>query len=259
MEYRDVAILAAKEAGEIHKHFFRKDLSVTTKTSSFDRVTEADIEAEKKIVAVIRDNFSDHNFLCEEHTYTKTSSGYTWIIDPLDGTNNFSSGMPIFCASVALMYENRIIAGAIYDATRDELFFAEKGKGAFLNGSSITVNQATDLETSLLITGFYYDRGDEMIETLDKIKLFFQKRILGLRRMGAAALDLCYVASGRAAGFWEFELSPWDFAAGKLIIEEAGGTVTDREGNQIPLTEKSYVVASNGHIHPFMLETLKTP
>lgn len=259
MDYCDVAILAAREAGGIHKQFFRKNISVTAKTSSFDRVTEADLEAEKKIVEVIRDNFRDHNFLCEEHTYSKTDSPYTWIIDPLDGTNNFSSGLPIFCASVALMYENSIIVGAIYDVTRDELFFAQKTKGAFLNGTPINVNQATDLKDSLLITGFYYDRGDEMIETLEKIKLFFQKRILGLRRLGAAALDLCYVSCGRAAGFWEFELSPWDFAAGILIIEEAGGKVTGRNGEDVPLTEKSYIVASNGHIHPLMLEILKKP
>ena len=145
----------------------------------------------------------------------------------------------------------------MYDPIRRELFSAEKGKGAFLNDSSIRVNSADSFEKSLLITGFYYDRGETMIETLGRIKEFFFKRILGLRRFGAAALDLCYVAAGRAAGFWEFELSPWDFAAGKLIIEEAGGRVTDKNGGMIDPFKKSYIVASNGKMHERMLELLK--
>ncbi len=217
----------------------------------------ADVEAKKKIVELVQDVFPDHNFFGEENSYPRTSSPYTWIIDPLDGTNNFASGLPIFCASVAVAQENEIVAGAIYDVTRDETYTAEKGKGAFLNGKRIRVAKVDDLKQSILITGFYYDRGKMMNETVDKIKDFFANSILGLRRLGSAALDLCYVASGRAAGFWEFELSPWDFAAGKLLVEEAGGKVTGRSGEPIDIFKKSYIVASNSRIHDRMLEILR--
>ncbi len=205
---------------------------------------------------MIRKHFPQHNFLCEEKVYAKTTSEYTWIIDPLDGTNNYASGLPIFCASVALARRDKVIAAAIYDVMRDELFYAQKGKGAFLNGKRIRVNAVDDFRRSILITGFYYDRGKEMLRTLAAIKRFLLKHILGLRRLGAAALDLCYVASGRAAGFWEFELSPWDFAAGLLIIEEAGGKVTGSRGERVPLVKKHFIVASNGIIHSQMLEVI---
>ncbi|MBN2484023.1 MAG: inositol monophosphatase [Candidatus Omnitrophica bacterium] len=257
MDFKDVAIHAAREAGSVHEKYFQKDFSVTEKTSSFDLVTVADVEAEQTIVSLIKKQYPDHNFLCEEQKYEKTASPYTWIIDPLDGTNNFSSGLPIFCVSIALMAHDEIILGTIYDVTRDELFFAEKGKGSFLNDIPIRVNETAELQRSLLITGFYYNRGEEMIETLENIKSFFKKPILGLRRLGAAALDLCYVASGRAAGFWEFELNPWDFAAGKLIIEEAHGKITDKYGQTVDAGKKSYIVASNGKIHSQMIKILK--
>ncbi len=256
MEYLNVAIKAAKEAGKIHKKYFRSGFKVKTKSTSFDLLTVADTEAEKAVVSLIRRRFPGHNFLCEEYRYAKTGSEYTWIIDPLDGTNNFASGMPIFCASVALIHKDKVLAGAIYDVTRDELFYAQRGKGAFLNGRRIRVNSSGSLRESLLITGFYYSRSEEMIKTLETIKRFFLKHILGLRRLGAAALDLCYVACGRAGGFWEFELSPWDFAAGKLIVEEAGGKVSDQRGEKVPLTKKYFVVASNGRIHKQMLAVI---
>ena len=256
MKYLDVAITAAKEAGRIHKKYFQGDIKVETKSSSFDLLTIADKEAEKAIVSVIQGHYPKHNFLAEENSYAQTSSEYTWIIDPLDGTNNFACGMPIFCCSVALMHNNQLIAGVIYDVTRDELFYAQKDKGAFLNAKPIKVNTADTLEKSILITGFYYSRGEEMIDTLETIKRFFLARIMGLRRLGAAALDLCYVACGRAAGFWEFELSPWDFAAGKLLIEEAGGRCSGKQGEELNITQKSFVVTSNGRIHNRMLEIL---
>lgn len=254
--YMDVAILAAKEAGKIHKKYFSTDLAIKTKKTSFDLVTVADIEAEKKIVSVIRDNFSNHNFLGEEAKYKKTDSEYTWIIDPLDGTNNFAYRLPIFSCSIALVKDNRPIAGVVYDPTRDELFSAEEGKGARLNNQELSVTAAKTLKQSLLITGFYYNRGEDMFENLEKIKRFFLEHIIGLRRLGSAALDLCYVACGRASGFWEFELNPWDFAAGILIVKEAGGKVTGRSGEEISM-KKSFIVASNAKIHGKMLEILK--
>jgi len=256
MNYLKVAIKAAKQAGKIHKKYFNTDLKVETKSTPFDLLTIADKEAEKSIVNLIKKYFPEHNFLAEEYTYDKTGSEYTWIIDPLDGTNNFASGMPIFAVSIALMKNNEVIVGVIYDAMRNELFFAEKGCGAFLNKKPIRVSSAGSLDKSLIITGFYYSRGEEMIETLDTIKRFFLKKIMGLRRLGAASLDLCYIACGRASGFWEFELSPWDFAAGKLLIEEAGGKVTGKRGEKIFSNEKSFVVASDGKIHEQMLAVL---
>lgn len=256
MNYLDIAVAAAKKAGRIHKKYFQADFKIETKSSSFDLLTIADKEAEKVIVSLIKRYFPEHNILAEEYSYDKTKSEYTWIIDPLDGTNNFACGMPIFCASIALMHNDEIEIGVIYDVMRDELFSTQKNKGAFLNGKRISVNSTDTLKNSLLITGFYYSRGEDMIETLQTIKRFFLKHIMGLRRFGAAALDLCYIASGRAAGFWEFKLSPWDFAAGKLLIEEAGGRITGKHGEKIPLTKKSFVVASNGRIHDQMLTIL---
>lgn len=257
ISYLDTAVRAARRAGGIHKKYFQKGFKVRTKSSSFDLLTVADTEAEKAVVSLIKSRFPEHNFLAEEYRYEKTGSEYTWIIDPLDGTNNFACGLPIFCASVALARKDKVIAGAIYDVTRDELFYAAKGKGAFLNAKPIRVNSAATLRQAMLITGFYYDRGREMAKSLETIKRFLFRRILGLRRLGAAALDLCYVASGRAAGFWEFELSPWDFAAGKLIVEEAGGRVTGKNGEQVPLDRKHFIVASNGKIHRQMLAVIK--
>ncbi len=247
-DFREVALAAAKRAGKIHKKYFEKDIKVGQKSSSFDLVTTADLEAEAAIVEVIRKNFPNHNILAEEGKYKKTNSPYLWVIDPLDGTNNFSFGIPIFCVSIALVKKNKVILGVIFDSMRQELFVAEQGRGAYLNKERIKVSEAASLDQSLLITGFYYDRGKNMIDNLEAIKIFFQKNIIGLRRLGAAALDLCYIACGRATGFWEFKLSPWDFAAGKLLIEEAGGVISDRVGKELKL-ENSYVVASNGKIH----------
>ncbi|PIQ89748.1 MAG: inositol monophosphatase [Candidatus Omnitrophica bacterium CG11_big_fil_rev_8_21_14_0_20_42_13] len=256
-DFLRTAISAARQAGAVHKKYFNTKFKIRKKSTSFDLVTVADIEAEKKIVSVIKNNFKGHNFLCEENKYAPRESEYTWIIDPLDGTNNFASGLPIFSASVALAKKDQLIAGAVYDVTRDELFYAQKGKGAYLNGRKISVKKISNLQEALLITGFYYDRGREMFENLEKIKQFFLKRIIGLRRLGSAALDLCYVASGRAGGYWEFELSPWDFAAGALIVSEAGGKVTARHGEKFPLG-KSPIVASNGLLHKKMLKIINS-
>lgn len=254
--YLDVAILAAKKAGTIHKKYFNTKIKVKTKTTSFDLLTIVDIEAEKAIVATIKKFFPDHNFLAEENKYKKTHSAYTWVIDPLDGTNNFVCGMPIFCVSIALAKNDTVLVGVIYDVIGDELFVAQKNKGAYLNGKKITVSNASTLKKSLLITGFYYDRGAKMRKNLNSIRLFFERKILGLRRFGAAALDLCHIACGRASGFWEFELNPWDFAAGILLVKEAGGRITDNKGAKLYLNA-SFVVASNGKIHNQILAVLR--
>lgn len=257
MKYLNAAIEAAKLAGSIHKKYFRSDIKVRTKTAVFDLVTVADIESEKQVVSFLKKHYPKHNFIAEEHVYAKKSCDYTWVIDPLDGTANFAGGMPIFCSSVALMYKNEVIVGAVYDVMRDELFYAQKYEGAFLNGKRIYVNKVSGLDKTILITGFYYSRGREMLHTLEAVKLFLLSHIRGIRRFGAAALDLCYVASGRASGYWEFQLSPWDFAAGSLIVEEAGGIVSGRRGEEISPLQKSFIVASNKKIHPQMLKIIE--
>jgi len=258
MKYLKTAIEAARLAGRVHKKYFgRGNIGLKSKTSSYDLLTKADTEAEKAAVGLIKNKFPDHNFLCEENSYRGTDSQYCWVIDPLDGTNNFACGLPIFCSSVALARNNDLLAGAIYDVTRDELFYAAKGKGAFLNGKRIHVNRARSLKESLIITGFYYSRGKEMVETLETIKRLHYEKILGIRRLGAAALDLAYVAAGRAAAFWEFELSPWDYCAGKLIVEEAGGRVTGKSGNGISLKKKNFIVATNSLMHRRLIKVIK--
>ncbi|MBN3039163.1 MAG: inositol monophosphatase [Candidatus Omnitrophica bacterium] len=255
-KYLEIAVSAAKRAGEIHKKYFASGVKVRTKSSPFDLLTVADTRAEKEIISIIKKRFPGHNFLAEENKYRQNDCEYKWIIDPLDGTNNFAHKIPIFCTSIALAQGEELILGVIYDAMRDELFSAQKGQGAFLNGKRIKVAQTDTLKQALLITGFYYDRGKKMSENLRHIKLFLEKNISGIRRFGSAALDLCYVACGRASGFWEFELKPWDFAAGKLIIEEAGGEVTGRYGEPVEL-ESSFIVASNGRLHRKMLQVIK--
>jgi myo-inositol-1(or 4)-monophosphatase len=257
IDFLETAIAAAKIAGVVHLRYFRAKVKTRTKSVSYDLVTTADTESEKAIVTYIRRYFPDHNFLGEEGVYARTASEYTWIIDPLDGTNNFASGMPIFCASVAVANREGIVAGAVYDATRDELFYAARGRGAFLNGKRMRVNTITDFARSVLIMGFYYSRGPEMDAAFETIKRFMRKKVLGVRRLGAAALDLCYVADGRAAGFWEHQLSPWDYAAGKLIVEEAGGMVTGSRGEAVPIGQKYFIVASNSHIHKQMLRIIQ--
>lgn len=256
MDYIETAVAAARAAGRIHLKHFRSGIGYETKSSSYDLLTAADIEGEEAVVSLIQARHPGHNILAEEGRYESTSSEYTWVIDPLDGTNNFASGLPIFCVSIALLRGDDVVLGVVYDPTRDELFRAESARGAYLNDRRLQVSAVDELSGALLITGFYYDRGESMNRTLREIRVFFDQRILGLRRLGAAALDLCYVAAGRAGGFWEFELSPWDFAAGKLIVEEAGGRISDKAGGPVRVREKSFVVASNGRIHQKMLDIL---
>jgi myo-inositol-1(or 4)-monophosphatase len=249
------AVKAAKEAAGIHRRYFNKDSAVRAKSTHFDLVTRADIEAEQAIADIIKADFPDHNLIAEENQYEKTPSPYSWIIDPLDGTNNFAHGLPVFSVSIALAKQDELLAGTVYDPLRDELFTAVLGGGAYLNSQKISVSANKELTQSLLITGFYYDRSRAMKRTLDDIHTFFTKGIMGLRRFGSAALDLCYVACGRADGFWEFMLNPWDFAAGTLILREAGGTVTDNHGRKRGLAP-GYVTASNGLIHAQMLDVV---
>ncbi|MBI3005615.1 MAG: inositol monophosphatase [Ignavibacteriales bacterium] len=248
----DVAIEAGKflrmNVGKV-KHIERKQGQET------NLVTEIDKKAEELIIRRIRNRYGSHDFLGEESGGNQSASEYRWIIDPLDGTTNFTHGLPIYCVSIGLEFRGELRVGAVYDPTLDELFSAEKGKGAFLNGKRISVSTTSKLVESLLVTGFPYD----VRENADKLLPHFNNFLMeaqAVRRLGSAALDLCYVACGRFDGFWEAALNPWDMAAGVLILEEAGGKFTDLRGFPSTIYRKELLV-SNGALHDQMLEVLK--
>ncbi|MCL2669311.1 MAG: inositol monophosphatase [Syntrophaceae bacterium] len=217
-------------------------------------VTEADRMAEQLIVARILQAYPGHDILAEESPATANGSGYRWIIDPLDGTTNYAHGFPVFSVSIALEVEGAIQLGAVYHPMLNELFTAERGKGAFLNGQRLSVSPTADLGRSLLATGFPYDLRRDRNNNIN----YFEALALSsqaVRRAGSAALDLAYVAAGRFDGFWELKLMPWDTAAGWLLVEEAGGRVTDLTGGPYHL-RSPHLLASNGLIHEAMLRRL---
>lgn len=251
----EVAQNAARRAGAIQTERLHTSFKVERK-GEIDLVTEVDLACEEAIINVIRGTYPAHIVLAEEKgRQGDGDSPYLWVIDPLDGTTNYSHGFPFYCASVALTRGGVALAGAVYDPTRDEMFHAVRGGGAFLNGERIGVSRIGDMISALLATGFPYS-----IKTTDRnnLKEFaaFAMRAQAIRRPGAAALDLCYVACGRMEGFWEFHLKPWDMAAGALIVTEAGGKVTQSNGSPLDLY-KPDIVVSNGLLHEAMLETLR--
>jgi myo-inositol-1(or 4)-monophosphatase len=227
------------------------------KKGTIDLVTEVDLECERVCRAVIAERFPSHDILAEELSRPgeRASSRYRWVFDPLDGTTNYAHGLPIFCASLALEIDGRAEVGAVYDPTRRELFTAERGVGAFLNGAPLHVSSTPVLLDSLLVTGFPYDVHKH---TADLLEMFgaFLGTARAVRRLGSAALDLCYVAAGRFEGFWEQHLKPWDVAAGALIAEEAGGRVTGMDGTKFD-PAAAHLVASNGYVHHAMLGVIR--
>jgi len=234
--------------------YFTKKFRVDYK-GEVNLVTEADRRAEAVIVSTLHRHFPDHQVLAEESGEgTRRASPYKWIIDPLDGTTNFAHTFPMFCISIALETRGVVVLGVVYDPLREEIFLAEKGRGATLNGRPIRVSQTEKLNGSLLVTGFAYDVREDLKNNLDHFGNF-SLRAQGVRRTGSAALDLCYVACGRLDGFWEMKLAPWDTAAGFLIATEAGATVTDFKGQPYTIYLKE-IVASNGRIHREMVEVL---
>ncbi|TBR19439.1 hypothetical protein EPO15_14195 [bacterium] len=249
-------VTALRAAGkEMRKGFLTAKVSFKGRANP---VTEADLAAEQAILDVVLRRFPDHDFLTEERAPRASGSDYVWVVDPIDGTVNYSHGFPHSGASIAVVRRGVTLAAGIYDPFRDELFLAEKGKGATLNGRRLKVGKAAQLEDALLITGFAYDRHLKAAKYAGYVREFL-KRAQDLRRSGSAALDLAWVAAGRVDGFWEFTLSPWDVAAGRLLVEEAGGKVTDFAGrpwSKDPRTWGSRTLASNGKVHRGMMAVL---
>lgn len=253
-DIKQTALRAAHEGGAVLMKYFGKIASVTHK-GEIDLVTEADKEAELRIVSIIKAAYPHHLILAEETGESGSASSCKWIIDPLDGTTNYAHGYPCFCISIAVELDGEIRYGVVYDPVRKELFTAEKDKGAHLNGSALSVSSTQSLNSSLLCTGFPYDIRQDMESNLGHFRGFLLKA-QAIRRDGTAALDLCYTAAGRFDGFWEQKLRPWDVAAGSLIVAEAGGTVSSYQGNPFSIYAPE-IVASNGIIHEQMLEVLR--
>ena len=238
-------------AAEI-KRFFNNDFTISYKEGVNNPVTEADHAAERAIMDVIKAEYPDHYILSEEAGEIVQESSYKWIIDPIDGTINFSRGIPINCVSIGLEHNREVIMGAVYNPHLDELFLAEKGQGASLNDKSIHVSGETRVLKSCLVTGFpytYLDSPNGPLEVFDRLI----RKGVPVRRLGSAAIDLCWVAAGRFDGFYEHKLEAWDSAAGSLMVEEAGGKVTDLRG--LPYSPYQHgIIATNGHIHAELMD-----
>jgi len=250
------AIEAVIKAGQIQMEFIDSGFKISKK-GAIDLVTEADVAVETMFRKLIAERFPGHTILAEEFGQDKDTRGasHCWVFDPIDGTNNYAHGLPIFCSSLALEIDGRGEIGAIYDPTRKELFVAERGEGAFLNGRPIHVSEAATLVESMLVTGFPYDIHKRIPEIVGLFGDFVGKA-RAVRRLGSAALDICYVAAGRMDGFWEQDLKPWDIAAGAIILEEAGGRVTDFSGGPFS-SRRPQLLATNGRIHDQMLEVTR--
>jgi myo-inositol-1(or 4)-monophosphatase len=245
----------AREAGAILRDGYSKEHQVNYK-GVIDLVTEVDHQSEAFLLGEVRRQFSDHHIFAEESGIIAGSDAHTWYIDPLDGTVNYAHHIPIFSVSIAYASNGTLALGAVYDPMRDEMFSAERGKGASLNGKPLQASSATELQKSLLVTGFPYDAWDT---DQDNFANFIRlgKLTQGVRRLGSAALDLCYVAAGRFDGFWELSLNPWDVAAGGLICLEAGARVTNVKGQEDFISPPQSVVASAPGIHARILQELR--
>ncbi len=249
-------LLNAVEAGakELRRYFNNSDLKISNKEGINNWVTEADHASEKAIIETIHKDYPDHFILSEETGEIKSNSEYKWIIDPIDGTINFASGIPLCCVSIGIEKEGKMIMGAVYNPFIEELFFAQKGFGASLNDKKIHVSQKTEALHSCLVTGFPYSYLDSENSPLQVFERFIRKGV-PVRRLGSAAIDLCWVAAGRFDGFYEHSLQAWDSAAGFLIVEEAGGKVTDYAGSYYS-PYQPHILATNGLIHEEMLDII---
>jgi len=253
-KYYTTALAAAKAGADVLMKYYGKTLNVEYKGIT-DPVSQADKNAQKAVIKAIKRVFPEHGILAEEDGVNEMGKDYCWIIDPLDGTVNFVHGLPAFCVSVGLKYKNEIIAGVIYSPVTKEIFSAEKGKGAYLNGEKIKVSKTDKLIRSLAVTGFPYvleGRRARVFKNFENIVSTSQ----GIRRLGSAALDMAYVACGRFEFFWEETLKPWDIAAGILIVKEAGGIVTDYDGSKGYFSSQTLLASNGGKIHKKVLDIL---
>lgn len=254
---KNTLLKSITESGKILQEYFRKDFRIESKDTISNLVTEVDKMSEAKIIEVIQSEFPDHYILTEESGAIKTDSEFKWIIDPIDGTINYAHSIPICCVSIGLEKSGEIVLGAVYNPFMNELYFAEKNSGAFLNDEKINVSSEDDIRKSLLVTGFPYNTSEE-----PDLQLKIFDKIVGsdipIRRLGSAALDLCWTANGRFDGFWEFNLNAWDVAAGALILTEAGGTLSDFSGNEYSVYNKQ-ILATNGKIHNQLLQIIQNP
>jgi myo-inositol-1(or 4)-monophosphatase len=243
----------AKGAGKILKQGFQRRLQVDYK-GRINPVTDFDLKSERYIVSQINSRYPGHAILAEEGSFTEHESPFRWVIDPLDGTVNYAHGFPVYCVSIALEFEGKIVAGVVYDPERNEVFRAGCGLGAFLNGRRIRVSNEKRLQRALLATGFAYNIGSARRNNLGHFARM-AKKAQAIRRAGSAAIDLCWLACGRIDGFWEFYLHPWDTAAAKVIVEEAGGRVSRVSGKEFSIFAVD-ILASNGHLHSALMAAL---
>jgi myo-inositol-1(or 4)-monophosphatase len=255
-DYISTASAIARRAGALLMEYFVRGVKTEYKgAGTVDVVTDADRASEKLIVESLRAAFPDHGIIGEEGSRSQIAGDYIWYVDPLDGTTNFAHGLPIFCVSIGLARNNEVVAGVVYDPSRNELFAAQRGRGATLNGERIHVSKISKLGESLLGTGFPSKK-----RHLNPNIYFYHQLTMkshGIRRAGSAALDLACVASGRYEGFWEFNLNAWDTAAGALLVEEAGGTLTYIDGSKFDVAESREVLATNGIIHRELMAEMK--
>ena len=251
----DKVLEITREAGMLVKGGFGKNFKIEFKTNESNLVTEYDKKSEALIISYIKKNFPSHGILAEEGGTEHTDAEYVWVIDPIDGTTNYAHGFPMFAVSVGVQKNGKTICGAVYHVMQDNMYYAEAGNGSYRDGHKLKVADNDNLRTSLLVTGFPYDIDENPHNAMEIFTKMVQSS-RGMRRLGSATLDICYVASGSFEGFWEVNLFPWDICAAQLILEEAGGKVTDFNGAPATIHSKQYV-CSNGLIHEPMLEIIR--
>lgn len=256
-QFLATAVEAVVRAGDMQIARFGSSVRVDKK-GVIDLVTEIDLEVERMFRALIADRFPEHDVLAEEMGQTREGASHRWVFDPLDGTTNYAHGIPIFCATVALEIDRVPTVAAVYDPNRRELFTAERGVGAWLNGEPLRVSSPKALLESVLVTGFPYDvRNPRRLQETVALFAAFLREARAVRRLGSAAIDLCWVAAGRMEGFWETALKAWDVMGGALIVEEAGGRVTGLDGSPWD-AHRGHVLATNGHVHDEMLAVVRS-
>jgi myo-inositol-1(or 4)-monophosphatase len=254
-QFLATAVEAVTRAGALQMARFGSPVRIEKK-GTIDLVTEVDVEVERMFRALIAERFPDHGVLAEEMGHSGRGASHCWVFDPLDGTTNYAHGIPIFCATVALEIDGLPTVAAVYDPNRGELFTAERGIGAWLNGKALQVSATPSLIDAVLVTGFPYDvREPQRMREIMTLFTAFAGEARAIRRLGSAAIDLCWVAAGRMDGFWEQALKPWDVMGGALIVQEAGGTVTGLDGSTWD-AHRGNVLASNGHLHAEMLRAV---